>query len=655
MALSLDKLKKNEYFWLALIIVVGFIIRLWFLGDRWINPDEGAHLMDGKLALDGLVPFVDYESRQPLYVYIIALTLEVFGSNYLVGRFIPLVSTLGTVLFIFLISKKMFDDANVALLASAVYAFAPFSVFWSVMVHMQPVAVLPVCIGMYCVVSYVKTEKNISLLILGGIFFALAYYVRETSLAILVSTFFYFAIVYFKALKKLAVNYLAVLAGYLFICAGAFAYYVRFLSVSEVWNSSINPFYIVTDNLYKVLSLLGIVSSLSGVSTDRADGFRLGDQSWRSTVGELISTFHFNSFLYVGLVISVLIFVYLFFIGKKNDGRIGERAREISCSIFLLYLWFLNLTVLYLYWVLYRGFYAQYFEEFLPPLVILLAFVVVYSLSGMKLERNLWNKILIIGLLLVIIFIVHSKLLRDVELNSSIMGYYALLTITLLAAFWFFPRLRLKNRLYASAVYFALAVLSLFLLRLTYQSPYFIRGFVCLVLLILTYAVVLKMSRMKLRKEGLGFVSVSLVLSAFVISFALSGYRMSFGLSGTWSPQTVDEVADYLRMNSDEDAEVMSGGVMWEFQSGRRPFMNLSHPTAFRPGISSEMSEIMEENLRKSPPEFIILDGYTEQTYLRHLKGLQAAIDDRYELKETVNHSSRYPVEIYGLTENKED
>jgi hypothetical protein len=38
--------------------------------------------MDGRLALDGLVPKVDYGSRQPFYVSVIAIVLKLFGISY---------------------------------------------------------------------------------------------------------------------------------------------------------------------------------------------------------------------------------------------------------------------------------------------------------------------------------------------------------------------------------------------------------------------------------------------------------------------------------------------------------------------------------------------------------------------------------------------
>jgi hypothetical protein len=475
----------------------------------------------------------------------------------------------------------------------------------------------------------------------------------------LIATFFYFLAVYYKRLKSFMKNYVLVLVGFFLVCVGAFALYGQFTSLSEVWDSSINPFDIMIDNLYEILLLIGIASpsvEIASTSGENVDNFGLDDQNWSSTLGELVSTFHFNSFLYVGLLFSVLVLAYLLFIRKKDEKHIREEVREASHSIYLLYSWLFSLAAFYFYWILYRGFYMQYFEEFLPPLIILFAFVVVYSLSQLRLERDFWKKALTIGSLSVTVFVIHNKFLQGVELNSVIMGLYVLVTIPILAAFWFFPRLNLQRCFYASLAYLGLAALSVFLLRETYQSSYLVRGALYLALLVLTYFTVFLMSQVRLKenlRESLGFVFVSLVVSTFLLSFALSGYLMHLGFSSAWSPRVVKEVSAYIRLNSSKNAEVMSGGVIWELEAGHKPFMNLSHPTAFRSGIPQEMFQSIERHLRSSPPEFIVLDGYTEQTYLRHIEELQGIMDRKYQLKKTIDYSSRYPVEVYKLMEGK--
>jgi hypothetical protein len=50
---------------LLVVFLASFALRLWLLDKRWVNPDEGAHLMDAVLVLDGKMPIQDFGSRQP--------------------------------------------------------------------------------------------------------------------------------------------------------------------------------------------------------------------------------------------------------------------------------------------------------------------------------------------------------------------------------------------------------------------------------------------------------------------------------------------------------------------------------------------------------------------------------------------------------------
>src|SRR5689334_10052793 len=67
--------RQVELGWLIAILGLSLVLRLALAPGRWINPDEGAHLMDGRLALDGLLPIIDFNSRQIAYSYILAAFL----------------------------------------------------------------------------------------------------------------------------------------------------------------------------------------------------------------------------------------------------------------------------------------------------------------------------------------------------------------------------------------------------------------------------------------------------------------------------------------------------------------------------------------------------------------------------------------------------
>lgn len=627
---------KKQYLILFAILFIGLLIRLWIVNERWINPDEGAHIMDGKLVLDGLVPEVDYESRQVVYVYIIAFILKLLGAGYLSVRMLPLISTLFISVMIYLISKRLFNE-KVALLAAGIYTFLPLSVLESAIVKTEPVTILLGCVGIYLVILGIERHRSNSLLFfLSGMFLALAFYVRESSLAILLAVFLILLISYSKEVRTLIRTYVFVLSGYIFVCLMVFAYYSQYLTVSQIWKSPMNPLNIVSGAVQKVLGLLFPEVKLASASIVGAPN---AYDSWNSTLYYLNLTLFTHAFLFVGLLFSIILFAYSYFAGR--------RCEETPISLFslsFLYSWLSSLGFAYLYWMINRGYYIQYFAEFLPPLSIILAFVITYSFSKFGLERNQGRNIAFISLLLLILFFLHSSI-SELEIKSIL---YPLTGTLGLAFFYFSPALRFKNWLYI-LIPTGLMIAAIF--KLASLSPYFIKAILYLTALALLYLAIFAATGLKLRRDfkaGMTFVAFSLMLSALALSSAVSGRGMGLAFDSGWSPKTVKEVSEYIRANSRQDAEILSGAVIWEVESDRRPFMNVTHPLRYLPGISQLETKEIEEGLAKRPPNLIVLDGYTEKTYLKHINKLQAIIDEKYELKKVVD-GSRKPVRIYEL------
>jgi len=106
--------------------------------------------MDAVLALDGMIPEVDYSSRQPLYTYALAGTFKLFGINYVSGRILPLTCSMLVGFLIFLIARLLFDE-KVALLSAAIYWMLPLELMNSVIVKTEPLVTLLICLSLYTV------------------------------------------------------------------------------------------------------------------------------------------------------------------------------------------------------------------------------------------------------------------------------------------------------------------------------------------------------------------------------------------------------------------------------------------------------------------------------------------------------------------------
>ena len=150
-------------------------------------------------------------------------------------------------------------------------------------------------------------------------------------------------------------------------------------------------------------------------------------------------------------------------------------------------------------------------------------------------------------------------------------------------------------------------------------------------------------------RDHIRFAALSFALAAFVVSLTYSTNLLGLRYDSLWSPQSLENTSAYLRAHTKTTARVLSGAVIWELQAQRRPFLNISHPTAFESKITRTEKEIIETALTTEPPEVIILDSYTEKTYFRHIAWLNEFLHSKYQLVYSAGPARTSPVETYRL------
>lgn len=643
---------------LALLLLAAFLVRLWFLNGRWINPDEGAHLMDGLLALEGYVPAVDYSSRQVFYVYALAFFLKVLGVGYEAARLYPVLATVAIGLLVYLISARLFDR-RVALLAAAVYLFLPFTIAYGTQVKTEPLTILLSCVGIYAVLSALDRERSPALLALAGAAFGLAYYTRQSSLAVLLTALILLAVVIRRPLPLAkAIGSLAV--GFLLICGGIIGWYATLLPPGEVLASSLNPVAFVADNVQGALggerrgaapttTVLpgGEQPGADSAAPDEAETWipidRDSDQAWSVTVRNVLRTSNLNSVLLLALLLSPLPLLggptAMF---RRED---GARLR----AVVLLYAWIGSLAVAYGFYSLSRGFFPAYFGEFLPALAILTAAVGYDAVSRLRSgDPPGVGDLLLIGFVALAFLILHL-ILGPLGIHRPL--YYVAVP-TVLGLVYLERRFGARQVIALVGLAILAVVVVLLAGRLGGAGRLVLYG----LLMVSVFAVLLGAARVDPRRDrarSIGFVSYSLLAATFVLWMGASQAAIDRRFDGAWSPATVSAVAAYLGEISGPGDEVLSGAVIWELEARRHPFMLISHPLALRAAVGGSRQEAIEERLRTRPPEVIVLDGYTEQIYLAGVALLEELLESRYRLRRQFG-GARYPVRVYALEEGGE-
>jgi 4-amino-4-deoxy-L-arabinose transferase-like glycosyltransferase len=348
------------------------------LDKRWINPDEGAHLMDAVLALDGMVPSIDFGSRQPLYVYANALILKILGINYISGRLLPLICSILVGFLVFLIARMLFDD-KVALLSAAFYWMLPLELINSVIVKTEPLVILITCMSMFGLVLFSKNCRP-QWLFLAGIFAAMGFYVRQSALIIPVTAFGFLVVFHRGQIFEIIKDSGWFLVGYTCVLVLVVLYYSKFIKIDEILVRDLTPFGFLIPHGKKLLSLFSFSPETATESATRNSSlaFSLSHDSYRLYYKYVRQALRLHSFLLIGLGFSLIVLCRQILEGKR------DQVKEHIMSHSILYLWLFSLCVAYIYFYYARGFYIDYFREFLPPLSIIFSAWLRFSLPSLE-------------------------------------------------------------------------------------------------------------------------------------------------------------------------------------------------------------------------------------------------------------------------------
>jgi len=594
---------------LAIILLAGLAIRLYILPLRWINPDEGAHLLDARLLLAGQTPVADFGSRQPFYVLVIALFLKLFGVSHWAGRLMPLLSSLGVGWLLYLIGKQWRDSAT-GLIAAAMYVLTPLVVVWSTIVKTEQLTILLGVASMYFVLLGAK--KNIRFLFLAGALAALAFYVRQPALYIPLAAGVFLLRRHSTRLK----NILLYLAGFIFVCAAVVLFYLPQMSLQDILFSQLNPLNLIWN---RTLHLFGLLPQHYRIVDDA--GFRILDQSLSYTLASWLNALSLCLFIVFGALAA-------FF------KRSGDNKNDSDVGI-LLQLWIGFGLLLYLYQTASRGFYTQYFTEVLPPLIL---FSAAYSKGMIEAAHRKWGVVAVAALGLFFGIVVLQKLF--IMLRPGMAGYFVLsLGSAALAALW------LKKEPVKSTLQIVWVVLLLVLAGGS-SVVFKMMGLHDLYRFILVLALVYgALCGLEMAPHWSFEKYQFLLLSGFFFASFNSGLLLGPKYEAVWSTKTLDQVVTFLDEHGEKTDDLLSGGMIWTFESGLHPYRNVPHPTEF----FKHRYAGFEESMAKSPPQFIILDGYTHRKFAKYWTFIKEYMEINYT-RVARFEGSKYPVDIFQVT-----
>ena len=414
-------MNKSSLLLLA-ICIISLSFRLWVLDKRWINPDEGAHLMDAVLVLDGKIPSIDFSSRQPLYAYANAAVLKLFGISYISGRLMPMTCSILVGFMVFVMALILFDK-RVGIIAAAIYWMLPLELINSVIVKTEPLVTLLTCLSLCAVILYAQNNRK-AWLIFAGIFAAMGFYVRQSALIIPLTVFGFLLIHNRGRFRDTALCFGFFFIGYAGVLFMALIYYIRFMRFEEFIMGRLSPFGFLASAGEKLFSIIGIsVNSASDVTSNMPE---ISHDKYRLFHKYILQAVKLHSFLLIGLGFSLIIFSRRFFSQIKSKGK------ELAIACPLLYLWIFSLFIAYTYYYHAQAFYIDYCREFLPPLVIIFSAWLCSSVPAFERDEDL-GRLIAGGLLLSTIIFVAEWYFKK-RLGGS---FIVCLSLALFTLFYF--------------------------------------------------------------------------------------------------------------------------------------------------------------------------------------------------------------------------
>jgi hypothetical protein len=472
----------------------------------------------------------------------------------------------------------------------------------------------------------------------------MSFYVRQSGLIVPAVVFSFLLFTKSGRILDTAKCFGFFLVGYIGMNALVFAYYFRFMSLSELLATGMTPIGFIGSALERLLSLGEV--SLGYAQTPSSQGFHV---SWRLYLSYVIQAFCLHSFLLVALVLSMVISGRRLLVKGREDNRsvqIGSQS--------ILYFWALFIFLAYAYYYDARGFFIDYFREFLPPLVIVFSAWICNSVSALKKDGAI-EKFILGGMSLsAVLFFIHSH--YKISFGMDLYALYMCIGIAVFVFYSFVRTFQSSGRrivFMSVLLIIVISILVLYQTRLESNMDGVLKATASFIAILMTFGTTWVLLDSKINRSLTRFTNLasrSVVFGAFLASVSYSGALLDIEYHSVWSPESVKQTAEYLERHTDIGDDVMSGAVIWELQANRRPFKMISHPLRFLYGIEDQESEDIIRSIQLQPPKVIILDGYTEKTYVKYIPSLNEILMEKYELKMTAG-PAKYPIRLFKLKE----
>lgn len=199
----------------SLIIGIFLFLRFYALTNLPVFADEAIYIRWAQvMRAEPTLRFLPLsDGKQPLYMWMVIPFLKIISDPLVAGRLLSVLSGLGIILGIGVISWYLFRSKKVTLITTLLWALSPYSVFFDKMALVDSLLAF-FCIWTFIFAMFTANTLRLDMAMITGFFLGGALLTKSPALfmAVLLPSFFLFTGFKFKKMVKLLGLYLATLA-----------------------------------------------------------------------------------------------------------------------------------------------------------------------------------------------------------------------------------------------------------------------------------------------------------------------------------------------------------------------------------------------------------------------------------------------------------
>ena len=593
---SLKPDSSRIYFLLLIIFVVFyFLLRLIYACNLPVNNDEGRYIYDAYLITEGFVPFEDYLTRSPVFIYSLSFFIRIFGNTLIAGRLLSIIASLLTAVVLYKIGSNFFRK-KIGIIAAILFLVVPYSIKISTFVITEPLQVFFVSVAIFYFFKGLKNKK-IAYYFLNGLFLALAIFTRRSAILFIFFELFFTIFLTKDIVKKKLTNILGMAGGLFAITIPLVFYFLTYISFD------------------KFLSLFGGFTFSYYFSKNHNTSFtryfEMSDEFiilWNLMIEMLV------------FVLPCILFFYYFYKRKKHDFPFQKKLPKIMhllISFFIVSIFTILLFPLFLF----------IFD--LVNILNICSFCFNLSCFNHCLIYLIYYFIWYVGIPLILIFFFSFFIFLTYKYQSYISSasynknndlfFYLLIGWLIVPVSFCFGWFKMHVN-YFFELLPALCLIS------------------AISILLINKIITNKKIQFQFKKSFFGLIIFALGFS-FLYNF-LNPYP------GSWSNKVISETKGYLESNIRESDEIFTAALIFPYLLEKSITLNITH---FGPSTKPLLpnSKEIQNYLTEEQVRYAILDQLTKDTYFAEYPDLSEYIKDNYHIVKKIIDEEGRMIVIY--------